>query len=119
MALKDPRSRINPKTVGFGKSGSGAFKKDDQYSHTEGVEDVVRSVSRAAKYNQSTANLSKENLGVIMGHIGDIVGNKADKYHGLNRHDEEQFRHRLEQERQHGRLSDADIKDAWKIWKNF
>lgn len=119
MASQDPLSKINPKTVGFGKSGAGSYKKDDKYSYHEGTEDVVRKLATTARYSQSTANLSRENLQTIMEIIGEIVGNKADKYHGLNRYDEEKFRHRLEVERQHGRLSDADIKDAWKVWKNF
>src|SRR3989344_9514190 len=119
MATNDPLSGINPRTVGYGKSGRGAFKKDDKYSYTKGVEDVVKRASLRQNRTLETANLTPENLGTIMGIVGEIVGNKADKYSGLNRYDEEKFRHRLEIERRHGRLSDADLKDAWKIWKNF
>ncbi|MBI4090448.1 MAG: hypothetical protein HY422_00315 [Candidatus Komeilibacteria bacterium] len=119
MANKDPFSLINPKSVGFGKSGHGAFKKDDHYSESHGVEDIVRKFTTYSNRTADTANLSRENVETIMGHIGDIVGGKSDRYSGLNRHDEEQFRHRLEQERVHGKLSSEDIKDAWKIWKNF
>jgi len=119
MAIKDPLAHINPHTVGYGKSGSGAYKKDDHYSRDKGVEDVSRDVMLPARRSLETANLSKENLDVIMDKLGEIVGNKSSKYSKLTRENREHFRHRLEQERQHGRLSDADIKDAWKIWKNF
>ncbi|OGY90609.1 MAG: hypothetical protein A3B30_02950 [Candidatus Komeilibacteria bacterium RIFCSPLOWO2_01_FULL_52_15] len=119
MPLKDPLSSINPQTVGYGKSGHGAYKKDDQFSRDEGVEDVTRKFMAHANRTLETANLSRENVEIIMGHLGEIVGKKVDRYSELNRDDREHFRHRLEQERQHGKLSDADIKDAWKIWDNF
>ena len=119
MTTKDPLSGINPRTVGYGKSGYGAFKKDDKYSYTKGVEDVMKRASLRQNRTLETANLTPENLETIMGIIGQIVGNKASKYSGLDRYDEEKFRHLLEIERRHGRLSDADLKDAWKIWKNF
>lgn len=116
---KNPFSKINPKSVGYGKSGSNVFKKDDKYSYDKGVDDIVRKFTNYSTRTFGTANLSSANLKTIMGHLGAIVGNKADKYSPLNRYDREKFRHELEQERIHGKLSPDDIKDAWKIWENF
>ena len=119
MANKDPFANINPNTVGYGKSGSHPFNKDDAYSYSHGVKDVVRKFMATSKYSLQTANLSKENIETIMNIIGDIVGNKVDKYSPLNRYDEEKFRHKLEEAFRHGTLTRADIEDAWKIWENF
>lgn len=118
MATKDPFANINPKTVGYGKSGAHPFKKDDQYSYTHGVKDIARKFMATSKYSLETANLSKENVETIMSIIGEIVG-KKDQYSPLNRYDEEKFRHQLEEAFRHNKLSREDIADAWKIWENF
>lgn len=117
MALPDPLSQINPNTVGYGKSGSNPYKADDQYDYHKGAQEMIRKIM--AHHSSETSNLTKENLETIMGHIGEIVGNKVDKYTPLDRSDKEHFRHKLEQEFQHGALSRDDINDAWKIWDNF
>lgn len=54
-----------------------------------------------------------------MGIVGEIVGKKVDKYSPLNRYDDMAFRHKLEEAFNHGKLTRADIADAWKIWENF
>ena len=118
MALKDPLSMFNRKTVGYGKSGTSPYTKDDEHSLSHGTEDMIRRFNAVSKYSLETSNLSKENIETIMGVIGDIVGRK-ERYSKLDRRDEMEFRHRIEQEFYKGNLTRPDIEDAKKIWDNF
>jgi len=119
MSEDDLLSNINPKTVGYGKSGSNPYTKDDQYSRSHGSEDMVRKIMAEARQTGAMTNLTRENLEVIMDILGSILGSKVDRYSPLNRQDEEHFRHQLEEAFRHNKLSRLDIEDAWKIWHNF
>jgi hypothetical protein len=117
MSTNDPLSLLNPKTVGYGKSGANPYKDDDKFDYHKGAQDMIAKIYATAHYSHPT--LSKENLETIMGIISSIVGAKVDRYSPLNRYDEEHFRHQLEEAFRHNKLTRNDINDAWKIWENF
>jgi hypothetical protein len=116
MAIKNPLSIFSRKTLGYGKSGSNPYQVDEKHDYRNDLNHLINKVK--ASHSLETQNLSRENLEVIMKHIGEIVS-KKDRYSPLNRYDREKFNHLLEEEFRHGKLTREDIKDAWSIWENF
>ncbi len=117
MADQDPLSKLGPQNLGYGHSGSKPFNANNSVNYSENAHRLITKI--LAEHSTETSNLTRENLECIMGHIGDIVSQKVDKYSPLDRYDKEHFLHALEQERLHGKLSPDDIKHAWQIWDNF
>lgn len=116
MALPNPLSLFSRKTFGYGKSGSHPYTADEDFDYRNDVKHMISKIK--ATHSSETQNLSRENLEIIMQHIGEIVS-KKERYSPLNRYDHEKFNHKLEEEFRHGKLTREDIKDAWKIWDNF
>lgn len=116
MALPNPLSLLNRKTVGYGKSGANPYTADERHDYKHDVDHLISKIK--SSHSLETENLSRENLEIIMQHLGEIVS-KKDEYSPLNRYDREHFNHKLEEEFHRGRLTREDIKDAWKIWENF
>ena len=116
MAIPNPLSVFSKKTLGYGKSGSNPYQADEQHDYRHDIEHLISKIK--ASHSLETQNLSRENLEIIMRHIGTIVS-KKDRYSPLNRYDREKFNHLLEGSFRAGDLTKEDIKDAWKIWENF